>query len=197
MHVNAPVSNSSIRSRQGAAAHPPAPRTSPAPREQREDHHKPERHRKDARTPEAAPLRAGLKELDEPFAYDVRDDAEASPPLRGKVHPRSDLSDAVPTLDDEVRRYHHHPNDAGCIEFEVNPDAADAAADLASDLGSEFLEGATKGQDLSDVVMSHEDDDGDLPYLLEDEELEPSDQDIEPEEEEPPVTKRMRRYSHG
>ncbi len=72
----------------------------------------------------------------------------------------------IPTLDDEVRGYHHHPNDAGCTEFEVNLDAADAAADLASDLGAEFLEGAARGQDVSDVVMSHDDDDETCPISL-------------------------------
>jgi hypothetical protein len=107
------------------------------------------------------------------------------------VHPRRELSDAVPTLDDEVRRYRHHPNDAGCIEFEVNPDAADAAADLASDLGSEFLEGATRGQDLSELVMSHEDNEEDLPYLVEDEEIELS--EGSPAEEEQSATERTRR----
>ncbi|WP_437581360.1 hypothetical protein [Sorangium sp. So ce887] len=116
-------------------------------------------------------------------------DAAAAPPLRGKVSPRSEISDVIPTLDDEVRGYHHHPNDAGCTEFEVNPDAADAAADLASDLGAEFLEGATRGQDISDVVMSHDDDD--LPYLLEDEEVESVEPDAEDDEQ--PVTQRMRR----
>ncbi|AGP37204.1 hypothetical protein [Sorangium cellulosum] len=133
---------------------------------------------------------AGAIELDEPFGDVI--DAAAAPPLRGKVSPRSELSDVVPTLDDEVRGYHHHPNDAGCTEFEVNPDAADAAADLASDLGAEFLEGATKGQDMSDVVMSHDDDVGDLPYLLEDEEVESVDPDAD-EDDEQPVTQRMRR----
>lgn len=125
-------------------------------------------------------------------------DVGAAPPLRGKVNPRSELSDVIPTLDDEVRSYHHHPNDAGSIEFEVNPDVADAAADLASDLGAEFLEGATMGQDLSEVMMSHEDEDGDLPYLLEDEEVEVAGRESEgDEEEDQPVTERVRRHARG
>jgi hypothetical protein len=110
------------------------------------------------------------------------------------VHPRRELSDVVPTLDDEVRRYHHHPNDAGCTEFETNPDVADAAADLASDLGAEFLEGATRGQDLSDVVMSYEDSEGELPYLLENEEIDTS--GSTPEEERQPATGKPRRRPH-
>ncbi|WP_437728993.1 hypothetical protein [Sorangium sp. So ce861] len=159
-------------------------------RREREDRSDQGRPRKQPQGPLTAARWAGAIELDEPFADVI--DAAAAPPLRGKVRPRSELSDVIPTLDDEVRGYHHHPNDAGCTEFEVNPDAADAAADLASDLGAEFLEGATKGQDISDVVMSHDDDDGDLPYLLEDEEVESVDPDAD-EDDEQPVTQRMRR----
>lgn len=110
------------------------------------------------------------------------------------MHPRKEISDVVPTLDDEVRRYHHHPNDAGCIEFETNPDSADAAADLASDLGAEFLEGATKGQDLSDVAMSHEDSEGELPFLLEDEEIETPGSPLGKERQ--PASERPRRRPH-
>ncbi|WP_437932242.1 hypothetical protein WMF37_24315 [Sorangium sp. So ce291] len=163
---------------------------SPTHRREREDRTDPGRPRKPAEAPWAAAPRLGASELDEPFADMM--DAGAAPPLRGKANPRSELSDVVPTLDDESRGYHHHPNDAGCTEFEVNPDAADAAADLASDLGAEFLEGATRGQDISDVAMSHDDDDGDLPYLLEDEDVESVDPDAEGEDEQP-VTQRMRR----
>jgi hypothetical protein len=99
---------------------------------------------------------------------DDLDDAEA-PPLHEKEFPRNALSDVVPTLDDEVRDYHHHPNESGSVEFHVDPEAADAAADLAGDLGAEFLEGATRGQDLSDVISSHEDGDVEPPLLLDDE----------------------------
>jgi hypothetical protein len=169
-------------------------------RQEREDRNQPGRLRREAgppRPPQAAARRARAGELDEPFTSDMMD-AEAAPPLRGKVNPRSELSDVIPTLDDEVRGYHHHPNDAGSIEFEVNPDAADAAADLASDLGAEFLEGATRGQDLSEVMMSHEDEEGDLPYLLEDEEVEAAGREFEgDEEEDQPVTERVRRHARG
>lgn len=185
------MSNSSTRGRQGTAAQPSAlraPRASATRRREREDRSESGRPRDP--TQEAAWTGAG--ELDEPFIDML--DAAAAPPLRGKVNPRSEISDVIPTLDDEVRGYHHHPNDAGCTEFEVNPDAADAAADLASDLGAEFLEGATRGQDISDVVMSHDDDDGDLPYLLEDEDVESVEPDAEGEDEQP-VTQRMRRHA--
>ncbi|XYI03466.1 hypothetical protein ACMHYB_28325 [Sorangium sp. So ce1128] len=168
-----------------------APRVSPTQRREREDRTDPGRPRKPAEAPRAAASRLVTSELDEPFTDMM--DAGAAPPLRGKANPRSEFSDVIPTLDDESRGYHHHPNDAGCTEFEVNPDAADAAADLASDLGAEFLEGATKGQDISDVAMSHDDDDGDLPYLLEDEDVESVEPDAE-EEDEQPVTQRMRRH---
>ncbi|MGK3962964.1 hypothetical protein WMF38_02090 [Sorangium sp. So ce118] len=164
---------------------------SPTHRREREDRTDPGRPRKPAEAPSSAPPAAPrlvTSELDDPFGDMM--DAGAAPPLRGKANPRSELSDVVPTLDDESRGYHHHPNDAGCTEFEVNPDAADAAADLASDLGAEFLEGATRGQDISDVAMSHDDDD--LPYLLEDEDVESVDPDAEGEDEQP-VTQRMRR----
>ncbi|WP_437594190.1 hypothetical protein [Sorangium sp. So ce1000] len=186
------MSNSSTRGRQGTAAPPSAlraPRASTMRRREREDRGELGRPRKQAQ--EAATW-GGASELDEPFVDMV--DAAAAPPLRGKVNPRSEISDVIPTLDDEVRGYHHHPNDAGCTEFEVNPDAADAAADLASDLGAEFLEGATRGQDISDVVMSHDDDEGDLPYLLEDEDVESVEPDAEVADEQP-VTQRMRRHA--
>jgi hypothetical protein len=137
-----------------------------------------------------APQALSQNATDEAFSYNDPDNEDA-PPLRGKVHPRSEINDVVPTLDDEVRRYHHHPNDAGSIEFETNPDAADAAADLASDLGSEFLEGATRGQDISELAMLHDDSDGELPYLLEDDDLDAPASGIE--EEDQPATERSRR----
>jgi hypothetical protein len=114
--------------------------------------------RRHASPPEEGDLRG------EPTLFDF--DEIESPPLSGKVHPSAELSDAVPTLDDEVRDYRHHPNESGSVEFDVNPYSGDAAADLASDFGSEFLEGATRGQDLSDVIMSHDDAAGELPSLL-------------------------------
>jgi hypothetical protein len=93
------------------------------------------------------------------------------PPIPGKVHPSGEISDVVPTLDDEVRNYHHHPNEPGSIEFEVDPYAGDAAADLAGDLGSEFLEGATRGQDLSDVLATRDDRETEAPLVYTEEML--------------------------
>ncbi|AUX43279.1 hypothetical protein SOCE26_047230 [Sorangium cellulosum] len=188
------MSNSSTRGRQSTAQNPPArhaPRPSPTQRRERGERSDPGWARNDAGALRDASPPINTTELDDPFAIELQD-AGAAPPLRAKVTPRSEIRDVVPTLDDEVRGYHHHPNDAGSTGFESNPDAADAAADLASDLGAEFLEGATRGQDLSDVVMSH-DDDGDLPYLLEDEDVESAEQESEAEDEEP-VTQRVRRH---
>jgi hypothetical protein len=112
------------------------------------------------------------------------------PPLHGKVHPPAEMNDATPTLDDEVRHYRHHPNDAGATEFGFDPEAADAAADLAGDLGSQFLEGATRGEDLSSRVLDDEDRaDSELPFIIEDElalndvEPEPSDEEMRLDEE--------------
>lgn len=97
------------------------------------------------------------------------------PPLHGKAHPPAEMDDATPSLDDEVRRYHHHPSDSGTTEFGFDPEAADAAADLAGDLGSTFLTGATRGQDMSDLSMSLGDgDENDVPFVIEDESAEPS-----------------------
>lgn len=126
---------------------------------------------------DAQPLTA----LDEPFLGDL-DEAEA-PPIPGKVHPSAELSDAVPTLDDEVRHFRHHPNESGSIEFDVDPYAGDAAADLAGDLGSEFLQGATRGQDMSELLMDRDDDVSDESYLYDDE-LVATGADEEEEEEE-------------
>lgn len=113
------------------------------------------------------------------------------PPLHGKVHPPAEMGDATPTLDDEVRNYHHHPNDAGVTEFGFDPEAADAAADLAGDLGSQFLEGATRGEDLSSRVLDDEDrSESELPFLIDDElalndvEPEPPDEEMQQDEEE-------------
>jgi hypothetical protein len=109
-------------------------------------------------------------------------------------------NDATPTLDDEVRNYRHHPNEAGTTEFAFDPEAADAAADLAGELGSQFLEGATRGEDLSSRVLSEEDqEENELPFLIEDG-FEPVDIDLgasemllepgEEEEGEPPDEER-------
>ncbi|EYF08011.1 Hypothetical protein CAP_7033 [Chondromyces apiculatus DSM 436] len=99
-----------------------------------------------------------------------------APPLRGKENFGPELSDAVPTLDDDVRSYRHHPNEAGSIVFDVNPHAGDAAADLASELGAEFLEGATRAQDVSDLHMMHEEMDPETAYIHEEELLSDSDE---------------------
>jgi hypothetical protein len=98
-----------------------------------------------------------------------------SPPIHAKDHPRPEMHDATPTLDDEVRSYHHHPNDAGVTVFGFDPEAADAAADLAGELGTQFLEGATRGEDHGDRVMEAEDAlDSEMPFVIED--LEPDEQ---------------------
>lgn len=97
-------------------------------------------------------------------------DEVVSPPRHGKTHPPGDMDDATPTLDDEVRSYHHHPSDSGTTAFGFDPEAADAAADLAGDLGSAFLEGATRGEDMSDLAAQRSDlDEEELPLLLDEE----------------------------
>ncbi|WP_179955479.1 hypothetical protein [Chondromyces crocatus] len=116
--------------------------------------------------------------LDEPFRSIPDADEREAPPLYGKDHLGRELSDVVPTLDDDVRAYRHHPNEAGRIAFDVNPHAGDAAADLAIDLGSEFLEGATRVQDMSDLHMLHDDQDPESAFLYEEELLNASDEQI-------------------
>ena len=77
------------------------------------------------------------------------------------------MDGAVPSLDDEHRSYRHHPseNEAIELEVEVDPEVGDAAADLAADLGSQFLEGATRGEDFGSRVLAL-DDDSDAPLDL-------------------------------
>jgi hypothetical protein len=100
-----------------------------------------------------------------PNAVDL--DKRAAPPLHGKAHPPAEMDEATPSFDDEVTRY-HQPRDVGGSAFAFDPDAADAAADLAGDLGATFLSGATHGQDMSDVRMTHEDEEEDeLPLVIE------------------------------
>lgn len=95
-------------------------------------------------------------------------DEFAAPPLPGKVHPADAMDEPVHTLDDSDRVFRHHPNDQVSEGFSFDPDNADAAADLAGDLGAEFLEGATRGRDMSDMIMSDEDQDEELrPFLVE------------------------------
>jgi hypothetical protein len=85
------------------------------------------------------------------------DDLEpyVAPPLRAKEHPPGAMDQATPSRDDEVHLY-HRPRDEGATAFAFDPDAADAAADLAGDLGATFLTGATRGEDVSEVVASAE-----------------------------------------
>jgi hypothetical protein len=150
------------------------------------------------------PFEPGRAEPPIPILDDL--DEYMAPPLHGKVHPPAEMGDAIPTLDDAVRAYHHHPNDAGATEFGFDPDAADAAADLAGDLGTTFLEGATSGDDMSDIAAMHDDrDDSDVPFLLEDEDEEfaspgraaepasPEPTNEEADEEPEPETQRMPR----
>lgn len=118
----------------------------------------------------------------------LTDDLEelVAPPLAAKTHPREDMDEVKPSLDDESRRHRHHPNDAGTTRFSVDPEAADAAADLAGDLGSSFLEGATRGEDLSEVEIELEErQDSELPFLIEEEGDGGSEDASEEEEEEP------------
>ncbi|HVY46119.1 MAG TPA: hypothetical protein VHB21_09580, partial [Minicystis sp.] len=101
---------------------------------------------------------------------------QVAPPLPGKTHPPAEMSDAVPTLDDEHRAFHHHPNEAGAVTFGFDPENADAAADLAGELGAQFLEGATRVEDLSSRVTVAEDSfDAEVPMIIE-EELGPQDE---------------------
>lgn len=135
---------------------------------------------------ESTRRRASSPALDGEPNVDALDDLDA-PPLHSKVHPSNEISDVVPTLDDEVRGYHHHPNDAGTTEFDVDPDTSDAAADLAGDLGSEFLEGATRGQDISDVIMSRDEAENELPFLFDTEVLSDPDPSSAPDEDTQPT----------
>jgi hypothetical protein len=106
-----------------------------------------------------------------------------APPLHGKTDPPAEMDEAYPTLDDERRGYHHHPNDTATTEFEYDPLVGDAAADLAGDFGSQFLEGATRGEDMSERIAGLDDDaDGALDMLLDEDDLESEDaatEDIE------------------
>lgn len=94
-------------------------------------------------------------------------DEWSAPPIAGKAHPRDAMDEVVPTLDDSDRTLRHHPNEPMSEGFSYDPESADAAADLAGDLGAEFLEGATEGRDMSDVILSEEEGAGNSPYLVE------------------------------
>jgi len=99
------------------------------------------------------------------------------------------MDEVVPTLDDSDRVFRHHPNESVGEGFSFDPESADAAADLAGDLGSEFLEGATRGRDMSDVILSEDQEGLGEPFLVE--ELEP--EDVFPEEPELRPLKRPKR----
>jgi hypothetical protein len=105
-----------------------------------------------------------------------------APPLAHKVHPHAEMDRATPSLDDERRRYH-----AGATAFGFDPEAGDAAADMAGEMGQSFLEGATRGEDPSDLqAMKSDAEEGELQLLIEGEEA--LDADEEPEG--PPTLRR-------
>jgi hypothetical protein len=113
--------------------------------------------------------------LDPDDPLDILADAPepgSAPPLRGKVHPPAEMDDATPSLDDEVTRF-HRPRDETATTFGFYPEAADAAADLAGDLGSTFLEGATRGEDMSELALSSEEReaDPDLPLVIDEDQM--------------------------
>lgn len=113
---------------------------------------------------------------------------DVGPPLHGKTNPRDVMDAAVPTLDDEHRSYRHHPSENEAIEFEIDPLAGDAAADLAADFGSQFLEGATRGEDLSAIALELDDaSDAPLDLLLDDADREDEANDETGEAEAPPA----------
>ncbi len=123
--------------------------------------------------------RAGEHDL-QPLPEDL--ERYVAPPLAHKAHPHAEMDRATPTLDDEHRRYH-----AGATEFGFDPEAGDAAADMAGEMGQSFLEGATRGEDLSDLqAMKSDAEEDELLLLIEDEES--LDADEEPEA--PPTLRR-------
>jgi hypothetical protein len=122
-----------------------------------------------------------------PFVDDL--DALSAPPLHAKAHPTQDMDEAMPSLDDADRAHAHHPQDAGvAVDFEVDPESADAAADLAGDFGAQFLEGATLGEDVSERAIEHADEGAtELPYVLEPTEETSSEEAPEPRAAERPA----------
>jgi hypothetical protein len=93
-------------------------------------------------------------------------DESTAPPLHGKTNPPAEMDGAKPSLDDEVQVYHHSPSEPA-THFGFDPDAADAAADLAGELGATFLAGATRGEDMSEVTLSENEDENEVPLVLE------------------------------
>ncbi len=60
--------------------------------------------------------------------------------------------------------------DANVMVFDFDPGHGDAAEDLAGELGAQFIEGATRVEDLSDRVNSADvASEADVPMLVEDE----------------------------
>lgn len=66
------------------------------------------------------------------------------------------MHEAVRTSDDEVRHRELAPFEEASVEFETDPELADAAADLASELGRGMLDSATSGVDMSEIVPPEE-----------------------------------------
>jgi len=131
---------------------------------------KPKRTSAAAKANPPAPPPSRVRATPDPtFPISVAEDRDefSAPPLAGKVHPREAMDEMVPTLDDSDRLFRHHPNDQVSEGFSFDPESADAAADLAGDLGAEFLEGATEGRDMSDVIFSDDRNDEDT-YIVED-----------------------------
>jgi hypothetical protein len=117
----------------------------------------------------------------------IRPGDRVGPALHGKTHPPEAMDNVLPSLDDEHRSYRHHPSQNEAIEFEIDPLAGDAAADLAADLGSQFLEGATRGEDLGSRVLALDDDsEAPLDLLLDDGDREDKASDETGEAELPP-----------
>lgn len=112
-------------------------------------------------------------------------DESSGPPIPSKVHPQNAMDDVVPTLDDSDRLFRHHPNESAGERFSFDPENADAAADLAGELGADFVEGATRGRDMSDVMLSEENIIDETPFVLEtlgegaEETLLPEDEDLD------------------
>jgi hypothetical protein len=139
---------------------------------QHPSHRKATPPRRSGKHAEARPFEPGRAEPPLPITDDL--ESGVSPPRPGKAHPPDDMDEVKPSLDDERRRHRHHPNDGGTTRFGFDPEAADAAADLAGELGATFLEGATRGEDMSDLAMEADArEESELPFVIgEDEEQE-------------------------
>lgn len=138
-------------------------------------------------------------DIGDPVRLADDEDRFTRPPLRGKATPHRDMGNVTPTLDDPRRDYHHHPNDPATTDFDVDPDAADAAADLAGDLGAQFLEGATMVEDMSEraIIDADASEEAELPYLFEESMEEDELEDLEPPDAEDPEEVRADRAYQG